>query len=75
MESHEIWQGGPRPELRPRTGVRGVAATAVTSAQFQHFSPTGADTFFMWHAAVDLEVPARNAICGLQRMRPAPIAP
>jgi len=54
MESGETWSGGPRPELRALTGLRGVAGTTVALAHFQQFSPDGAATFFVWHAAVDL---------------------
>lgn len=54
MEPYQIWRGSPRPELRTLTGLRGVAATTVALAHFQQFSPNGADSLFMWHAAVDL---------------------
>lgn len=55
MESGETWRGGPRPELRALTGLRGVAAAVVAIAHFRPPLPYSAELFFMWeNAAVDL---------------------
>jgi peptidoglycan/LPS O-acetylase OafA/YrhL len=55
LETHQIRQGSPPPELRALTGLRGMAATTVALAHFRPPLPYDAQVFFMWEsAAVDL---------------------
>lgn len=59
LETHQIEASrpikDPRPELRPLTGLRGIAATIVALAHFRPSLPYGIEALFMWqNAAVDL---------------------